>query len=371
MVPWFRARAVRSCPAHRDLQRGAAAQLGLLEQELRPDDRERRAAGRELVDRAAHAVLEPRAFVPVVVAGQEATGLHHAKVGLEVALDALVAVVRVDVDPVEALLGEARRRLERACAANDDLSGRDLRGEALEHARVHRVELLLSVLAVPTVARVLIAGVGPVLPRVDQVQPHRAPAGEDRGGEVAPPGPHLRALGALGQQAQQAFALLLATVHAQLARDARRVQREPREAAQPTPVERHLIWHGATLCDSEHRGLDAIGALRAEPVFAVRAHVVDDRQQRPALLGERVLDARGHLGERVALDDALLLERTQAQRQRARADPRERAFELAEARAPLRQVAHEQQRPLAAHDLRGHTHRACLIDGHYALYFTN
>ena len=42
----------------------------------------------------------------------------------------------------------------------------------------------------------------------------------------------------------------------------------------------------------------AFGALRAEPAFAVGAHVVDDRQQRPALLGQRVLDARRHLAGR-------------------------------------------------------------------------
>ena len=86
---------------------------------------------------------------------------------------------------------------------------------------------------------------------------------------------------------------------------------------------------------------------------------------------QRVLDARRHLGEGVALDDALLLERAQPQRERARADPGERAFELAEARAPLGEVAHQQQRPLAAHDLGGHADGTCLVDGHFSLYFTN
>ena len=51
--------------------------------------------------------------------------------------------------------------------------------------------------------------------------------------------------------------------------------------------------------------------------------------------------------------------------------PGERAFELAEARAALGQVAHEQQRPLAAHDLGGRAHGTCLIDGHFNRYFTN
>ena len=82
----------------------------------------------------------------------------------------------------------------------------------------------------------------------------------------------------------------------------------------------------------------AFGALGAgggaQPVFAVLAHVTDDRQQRAALLGERILDARRNLWKGVRSDDRLLLQRAQAQRERARADPRERAFELAEARAP-------------------------------------
>ena len=78
----------------------------------------------------------------------------------------------------------------------------------------------------------------------------------------------------------------------------------------------------------------------------------------------------GTSGKVLALDDALLLERAQAQRQRPRADPGERAFELAEAGVPLGQIADQQQRPLAADDLSGQANRACLIDGHLILYFT-
>ena len=81
------------------------------------------------------------------------------------------------------------------------------------------------------------------------------------------------------------------------------------------------------------------------------AHAIDDRQQVDPLLGQRVLDARRDLGVGVALDDPVLLERPQAKRQRAGADPRERALELAEAAAPGGEVTHEQQRPLAADQL--------------------
>ena len=63
-------------------------------------------------------------------------------------------------------------------------------------------------------------------------------------------------------------------------------------------------------------------ALGAQPLLAVGAHVLDQRKQRAALLGERVLDPRRDLGEGVALHDALLLERAQAQREGARRDAR-------------------------------------------------
>src|SRR4051812_48229684 len=71
----------------------------------------------------------------------------------------------------------------------------------------------------------------------------------------------------------------------------------------------------------------------AQPAAAVLAHRLDDRDEREALLGQRVLDARWHLGERGPLDDALLLQRPEAQGERARADALQRALELAEARA--------------------------------------
>src|SRR5579862_2192496 len=94
------------------------------------------------------------------------------------------------------------------------------------------------------------------------------------------------------------------------------------------------------------------------------AHALDDREQVDPLLRERVLDARRDLGVGVALDDAVLLERAQPQRERPRADPRERALELAEAAAPRGEVADEQQRPLAADQLRGVDDGAVVIEGH-------
>ena len=71
--------------------------------------------------------------------------------------------------------------------------------------------------------------------------------------------------------------------------------------------------------DGRLGGLRA-GALGAQPLGAVGAHRLDDRDERAALVGQRVLDARRHLGERLARDDALLLQRAQAQRERARRD---------------------------------------------------
>ena len=61
----------------------------------------------------------------------------------------------------------------------------------------------------------------------------------------------------------------------------------------------------------------------------------------------------GTSGKVRAGDDALLLERAQPQRERARGDALERALQLAEARAALGEVADHQQRPLAADDVGG------------------
>ena len=61
----------------------------------------------------------------------------------------------------------------------------------------------------------------------------------------------------------------------------------------------------------------------------------------------------GTSGIGVALDDPLLLQRPQAQRERARADPLQRALQLAEAAAAVGEVADQQERPLAADDLGG------------------
>src|SRR3954468_22389897 len=99
----------------------------------------------------------------------------------------------------------------------------------------------------------------------------------------------------------------------------------------------------------------AARARGVEPGLAVGAHGLDDRDERAALLRQPVLDARRNLRERLALQDALLLERAQPQRQRAGADALERSLELAKPRAPLREVADHEHRPLAADDVGGAT----------------
>ena len=72
--------------------------------------------------------------------------------------------------------------------------------------------------------------------------------------------------------------------------------------------------------DDDRLGGLAAGALGAQPLAAVGAHRLDDRDERAALLGQRVLDARRDLRERLTRDDALLLERPQAQGEGARGD---------------------------------------------------
>jgi len=58
-----------------------------------------------------------------------------------------------------------------------------------------------------------------------------------------------------------------------------------------------------------------------------------------------------------------ILERAEAKRERPRADPGERALELTEATAALREVADDEHRPLAADELRGRADWAARV-GH-------
>src|SRR6185503_19565131 len=94
-------------------------------------------------------------------------------------------------------------------------------------------------------------------------------------------------------------------------------------------------------------------ALKTEPLAPERAHVLDQGQQGNALGREDVLDARRDLWVCLARDDALLLERLQPERERARADPVQRSLQLTEPAPPRSQVADDQDRPLAADNLRG------------------
>src|SRR5262249_57484089 len=80
--------------------------------------------------------------------------------------------------------------------------------------------------------------------------------------------------------------------------------------------------------------------------------------------GRGGLDGGGNLGESLPLDDAFLLERPQAKRQRARADPYERPLQFAEPRAALGQIPDQEQRPFAAHDFSGATDGTCFVVSH-------
>ncbi len=104
--------------------------------------------------------------------------------------------------------------------------------------------------------------------------------------------------------------------------------------------------------------------MRAEPLSPYARMSSISGTQRAALVGERVLDARRHLGKGLTLDDPLFFQRTQAQRQRARADALQRALELAEARAALGEVADDEERPLAADDLCRPADRTRVIGSH-------
>ena len=89
-----------------------------------------------------------------------------------------------------------------------------------------------------------------------------------------------------------------------------------------------------------------------QPLAPVGAHVLDQRDEGAALAGELIGHPRWHLGEGAALDDPLLLERPQAQRQGAGTDPLEGALELTEPERVIGEVADDEEGPLAGDDLR-------------------
>src|SRR5215204_1375589 len=99
-------------------------------------------------------------------------------------------------------------------------------------------------------------------------------------------------------------------------------------------------------------GCGRLALLEREPATAVGAHVLDQRHEGAALVRELIGHARRHLGEGAALDDPLLLQRSQAQREGARADALERALQLTETERGIRQVTDDQQGPLAGDDFR-------------------
>src|SRR3954471_10467214 len=105
-----------------------------------------------------------------------------------------------------------------------------------------------------------------------------------------------------------------------------------------------------------------LAVLDRQPAAPVGAHVLDQRHQGTALLGELIGDARGHLGEGVALDDALFLERPQAQRKGPRADALERPLQFAEAERVIGEIADDQKGPLAGDDLRRPANRTFTVE---------
>src|SRR6478736_9648296 len=95
-----------------------------------------------------------------------------------------------------------------------------------------------------------------------------------------------------------------------------------------------------------------------DPLVPEAAHLVDDRQERLALLGQLVLDARGRLGVAAADDDLFLLERAQALGERSRADALAGVLELREAARAFREIVDEHGSPLRAEDLGAGCDRA-------------
>src|SRR6185312_8779460 len=95
-----------------------------------------------------------------------------------------------------------------------------------------------------------------------------------------------------------------------------------------------------------------------DPLVAEAAHLIDDRQERLALLGQLVLDARRRLGVAAADDDPRVLERSKALGERSRADALAGVLELREAARAFREIVDEHGRPLRAEDLSAGGDRA-------------
>src|SRR4029450_8229891 len=100
------------------------------------------------------------------------------------------------------------------------------------------------------------------------------------------------------------------------------------------------------------RGGDPVVLVDRQPAAAVGAHVLDQRDEGAALAGELIGDPGRDLGEGPALDDAVLLELAEAQRQGARTDAPERALQLTEPKGGIRKAGEGQKSPFAGDNLR-------------------
>src|SRR6185369_10083238 len=92
-----------------------------------------------------------------------------------------------------------------------------------------------------------------------------------------------------------------------------------------------------------------------------------DRAEALALVGQAVLRARRVLLVVVTLDDALVLQRLQARRQRVRADAGEGTLEVLELARPIgEEVAQHHDRPTLPDDVESARDRALHVVGHDA-----
>src|SRR5918995_2074604 len=101
--------------------------------------------------------------------------------------------------------------------------------------------------------------------------------------------------------------------------------------------------------------------LDGKPALAVGAHVLDQRDQRAALVRQRILDAWRNLRIGLALHDSQLLQCAQPQRERPRADALEGALELTEAKRGVGQIPDDQECPLPGDHLGRAAHGALAV----------
>jgi len=141
-----------------------------------------RAGGHEFAHRADHTVSPPCPRTEAATRDPSA-GPDPAPVGLEIGAHRLVAMVPIDVHPVEVLGGDCGGVLG-AGTVDTDRAARDLPAKASADLSVQAVHMGLVHSETASVERAVTGGLGPVLPPIDEMQPGGTQMAQQPAGEL-------------------------------------------------------------------------------------------------------------------------------------------------------------------------------------------